>query len=278
MPAYANLAGIELGDGYPVRILGAINVSPESFYPDSVPATEADLRARARRMVDEGADLLDLGAMSTAPYKQTLIDEPEEIRRLAGAVSAVRAVTDVPLSVDTSRATAARAALDAGAKIVNDVTGLRGDPGMGDLVAKRAEGIVLMASPSGQEPPDPLGVVQALLSASVRRAWKAGIPAHRIILDPGIGFFRETGLSWDRWDCEILRRLGELRGLDHPIAVGVSRKSFLGKLLDKPDPADRLAGSLAATAVAVLNGAHLVRTHEVAATRDAIRVAEALRP
>jgi dihydropteroate synthase len=172
----------------------------------------------------------------------------------------------------------ARAALDAGAKIVNDITGLRGDPGMGDLVAKRAEGILLMASPTGQEPPDPLATVQALLSESLRRAWRAGIPEHRIVLDPGIGFFRETGLSWEQWDCRILRRLGELRGLDHPIAVGVSRKSFLGKLLDKSDPADRLAGSLAATVVAVLNGAHLVRTHDVAATRDAIRVAEALRP
>jgi dihydropteroate synthase len=278
MPAYANLAGVEMGDGHPVRILGVINVSPESFYPGSVPATEGELRERARRMVAEGADLLDVGAMSTAPYKQTAIDEGEELRRLTAAVAAIRDVASVPVSVDTSRAAVARAALDAGARVINDITGLRGDPGMADLAAKRAEGVIVMASPAGREPPDPIGAVRSLLGESLRLAWKAGIPVHRIVVDPGIGFFRSAGLSWQEWDRDVLCRLAELGTLAHPIAVGVSRKSFLGKLLDKPDPADRLVGSLAATVVAVLNGAHLVRTHDVAPTRDAVRVAEFLKP
>jgi dihydropteroate synthase len=278
MTAYANLAGVELGDGHPVRILGVINVSPESFYPGSVPDTEADLRERARRMAGEGADLLDLGGMSTAPYKQTAIDEGEELRRLTAAIAAIRDVASIPISVDTKRAAVARAALDAGARVINDITGLRGDAGMADLAAKRAEGVIVMASPAGREPPDPIGAVQTLLGESLRLAWKAGVPAHRIVVDPGIGFFRSAGLSWQEWDREVLRRLGELGALAHPIAVGVSRKSFLGRILEKPDPADRLVGSLAATVVAVLNGAHLVRTHDVAPTREAIRVAEFLRP
>lgn len=276
MTAYGNLAGVELGKNYPVRILGVINVSPESFYPGSVPASTADLCERAHRMAAEGADLLDIGAMSTAPYKQTAITEDEETGRLVAAIQAVRSVVALPISADTSRVKVAQAALDAGARVINDITGLRGDPGMGELVAKRAEGLIVMASPRGHEPPEPVETVRQLLSDSLRMTWKAGIPPHRIVIDPGIGFFRSTGLPWDVWDCEVLRRLDELADLGQPIAVGVSRKSFLGKLLGKEKVEDRLAGSLAATVVAVLRGAHLIRTHDVAATRDAVRVAEAL--
>jgi dihydropteroate synthase len=278
MTAYASLGGIELGDGYPVRVLGVINVSPESFFRGSVPDGAADLCDRARRMADEGADLLDIGAMSTAPYKQTAVDEAEETRRLQAAVTAVCAAVSIPVSVDTSRAAVARAGLEAGAKVINDISGLRADPGMGELAAKRAEGLILMASPVGQEAPEPVAAVSGLLSKSLRLAWKAGVPAHRIVLDPGIGFFRETGLAWDRWDCEVLRRLKEFASLGHALGVGVSRKSFLGKLVGKADPGDRLIASLAATVVAVLNGAHVIRTHDVAPTREAILVAEALRP
>ncbi|MFB3816938.1 MAG: dihydropteroate synthase [Candidatus Methylomirabilales bacterium] len=276
MIAYGNLAGVELGKTYPVRILGVINVSPESFYPGSVPQGAADLRDRAERMAAEGADLLDIGAMSTAPYKHTAIPEEEEAGRLVAAIQAVRSVVSLPISADTSRASVAQAALDAGARVINDVSGLRGDPGMGELAAKRAEGLIVMASPRGHETPEPVETVRRLLSDSLRMTWKAGIPAHRIVIDPGIGFFRNTGLPWDVWDCEVLRRLEELGDLGQPVAVGVSRKSFLGKLLGKEKAEDRLAGSLAATVVAVLRGAHLIRTHDVAATRDAIRVAEAL--
>jgi dihydropteroate synthase len=119
--------------------------------------------------------------------------------------------------------------------------------------------------------------VRGLLQESLKITWRAGVPPHRVVLDPGIGFFRSARIPWDEWDCTILRRLRELLDLDHPIGLALSRKSFLGKLLGKEDPADRQAGSLAATVVAVLNGAHLIRTHDVGPTRDAIRVAEALR-
>jgi dihydropteroate synthase len=253
-----------VGDGYPVRLVGAINVSPESFYRESVAAGEEALRSRAEQMAAEGADMIDVGAMSTAPYLATAISEAEETRRLTSAIRVLRQAVALPVSADTTRSRVALAALEAGAAVINDVSGFRGDPAMADLAARRADGVVLMASD--------------LLRRSCAAADAAGIPKDRVVLDPGIGFFRRAALSWEVWDCELLRRLAELRPLNHPLLIGLSRKSFIGKILGRPEPIDRLAGSLAATAVAVLNGAHIIRTHDVGPTRDAIRMAEALRP
>lgn len=278
MTAYANLAGVEVGDEFPVRLVGAINVSPESFYPGSVTADEDSLKRRAEEMSVEGADLLDIGAMSTAPYLTAEIPEAEEIRRLSWAIGVVRSTVALPISADTTRSRVALAALDAGADVINDVSGLRRDPGMGEVVAKRARGVILMASETTPEARDPIETVRRLLAESLQIVWKAGVPEHRVIVDPGIGFFRKASLPWYEWDCEVLRRLGDLRTLDRPVLVGVSRKSFIGQILDQADPADRLAGSLAATAVAVANGAHMIRTHDVGPTREAVRIAEALRP
>jgi len=276
--AYANLAGVEVGDGFPVRLMGAINVSPESFYQGSVAATEDSVKQQAERMAAEGADLLDIGAMSTAPYLPTEIPEAEEIQRVTWAIGIVRGVASLPLSVDTTRSRVALAALDAGADVINDVSGLRRDPGMGEIVAKRARGAILMASEIAPEARDPIGTVRGLLEESLQIVWRVGVPEHRIVVDPGIGFFRKAALPWYEWDCEVLRRLGDLKTLDRPLLVGVSRKSFIGQLLGQADPAERLGGSLAATAVAVVNGAHMIRTHDVGPSREVVRVAEALRP
>ena len=278
MTAYANLAGVEVGDGFPVRLVGAINVSPESFYQGSVAATEDSVKQQAERMAAEGADLLDIGAMSTAPYLPTEIPEAEEIQRLTWAIGIVRGVASLPLSVDTTRSRVALAALDAGADVINDVSGLRRDPGMGEIVAKRARGVILMASETAPDARDPIETVRGFLEESLQIVWRVGVPEHRIVVDPGIGFFRKAALPWYDWDCEVLRRLGELKTLDRPLLVGVSRKSFIGQLLGQADPAERLAGSLAATAVAVVNGAHMIRTHDVGPSREVVRVAEALRP
>ena len=278
MSAYANLGGVEVGDGLPVRLVGAINVSPESFYQGSVATGEDSLRAKAEQMAAEGADLLDIGAMSTAPYLRTEITEAEEIQRLTWAIGIVRKAVAVPVSADTKRGRVALAALDAGADIINDVSGLRHDPGMAEIIARRAQGVILMASETDPNARDPIETVRGLLEESLRVVWKAGVPDHRVVLDPGIGFFRQAAIPWHAWDCEVLRRLAELRALGRPLLVGVSRKSFIGKIVGQADPRDRLAGSLAATAIAVVNGAHLIRTHDVGPTREAVRMAEALRP
>jgi dihydropteroate synthase len=276
--SYANLAGVEVGDGFPVRLAGVINVSPESFYHGSIVQGEDSLRRLAGRMAAEGADLLDIGAMSTAPYLPTEISEAEEIRRLSMAIGIVRKETTITISADTTRSRVALAALDSGAEVINDVSGFRGDPDMAGVVARRAQGVILMASGAAPEAQDPFGTVRRLLEESLKLSWQAGVPEHRVIIDPGIGFFRKAAVPWVVWDCEILRRLGDLRVLGRPLLVGVSRKSFIGKILGKTDPADRLLGSLAASAVAVVNGAHVIRTHDVGQTREAVRMAEALRP
>ncbi len=278
MSLRANLGGVDVGEGLPVRLAGVINVSPESFYKGSVATGEDSLRAKAEQMAVEGADFLDVGAMSTAPYLKTEITEDEESLRLSWAVGVVRKAVSLPISADTKRARVALAALEAGATIVNDVSGLRHDPGMAAVVARHAQGVILMAIEASPRAHDPMETIRDLLGESLRKARDAGVPEHRVVLDPGIGFFRQAAIPWEAWDCEVLRRLSELRALGRPVYVGLSRKSFIGKIVGLGDAGERLAGSLAATAVAVLNGANIIRTHDVKPTREAARVAEALRP
>ncbi len=273
---HANLAGVEVGDGFPVRIVGAINVSPESFYRGSVATGRRALQRLAVRMVEEGADILDVGAMSTAPYLKGAISEDEEVRRMMAAVRAVRQVASVPISADTQRSRVAAAALQAGAAIINDVSGLSHDPHMGE-VARDAGGVILMACERGPNLQPPIVMLLSLLRQCLVRTRRAQIARERTVLDPGIGFFRRAALPWDELDCLVLDQLHRFRRLGRPLLVGISRKSFIGKLTGRKDAADRLPGSLSATAIAVYNGAALIRTHDVAATVDAVRLAEAIR-
>lgn len=274
----AVLGGIEVGDGLPVAVIGVLNVSPESFYGGSVFRERDRLLAAAQRMVEAGAVLLDVGGMSSAPYLATRIPEAQEADRLARAIEELAPKLGVPISADTWRAGPARQALDAGASVINDVTGLTGDPEMAPLIAGTGAGVILMATdrrPAIRNNACLTPIV--LLGESLALARAAGIEEERIVVDPGIGFFRSASPAWYEWDCRVLRDLEALGTLGRPICVGVSRKSFIGALLGQDDPAQRLPGSLAATAVAVLNGARLIRTHDVAETRQAVRVAEAIR-
>lgn len=273
----ASLAGVRVGDRWPVRVMAVLNASPESFYKGSVHVAKERVAEAARALESEGADIIDIGAMSTAPYLQTHISTEEEADRLAAAVEAAADAVSVPISADTKRARPARAALGAGARIVNDVSGLQHDPDMAPLLADAAAGVILMASEPTPASGPPMQRIRAALTESLARARQAGIAAQRIVLDPGIGFFREPGITWDEWDCLVLRELAALRTLGFPLLVGVSRKSFIGKILDQPDAHDRLIGSLSCAAVAVTNGAHVIRAHDVAETIQAVRMAERLR-
>jgi len=269
---------VHLGDGLPVVVIGALNVSPGSFYSGSVVTKADELLRAAERMAREGASLLDVGAMSTAPYLSGSISASEEAERLGWAVGILASKLGVPVSADTSRAEPARAALQAGASIINDVRGLTADPALASLVAGAGAGVILMASErGGAEGERPVDTVLDLLEESMRIATQAGIPGERVAVDPGIGFFRRRGIAWHEWDCEILAALGRLRALGRPICVGVSRKSFIGEIAGEPDPGRRLPGSLAAVAAAVLGGAHVIRAHDVAETVQAVRVAESIR-
>jgi dihydropteroate synthase len=289
----ASLGRLRVGDGLPVAIAGVLNLSPESFYADSVVKPE-EIYERAVRMVEEGANLLDVGAMSTRPGT-TPISAEEEKERVAKAFDSLRGI-GVPLSVDTQRASVAEIALQKGAEVVNDVSGFKHDPEMAKIVAERGASAILMASwvkpgeillarREGSEAISTLeGVIEALQS-SLELALKAGVDEEKIVVDPGIGFGigpqtssgpQVTEGSWYERDVKVLAELRRLRVLGRPICVGVSRKSFIGRILGLPDPADRLAGSLGASVMAVVNGAHVIRTHDVRETVHAIRVAEAI--
>ena len=276
--AITQLAGIRIGDPAPTRVMAVLNASPESFYQGSIHTDPKQLAETAQSMVSEGADIIDIGAMSTAPYLKTDISVHEETQRLVCAVAEVLAQVAVPISVDTKRAQPAQAALAAGARIINDVSGLKHDPDMAAVIAQSGVGVVIMASEPVPQSGPPLERIRYALRDSLDIAERAGIPKDAIVLDPGIGFFREPGIPWDEWDCAVLRELSDLRSLGFPLLVGASRKSFIGKILDQPNTHDRLIGSVACAAVAVFNGAHIIRAHDVKETVEAVRMAERLRP
>ena len=257
-------------------VMGVVNITPDSFSDGGrFFAPEAAL-AHARRLLAEGADLLDLGAESTRPGAQPVTPE-EQWRRLAPVVGTLAREDDATSSVDTSSAIVAERALAAGARIVNDVTAL-GDPLMAGVVARAGAGLVLMhmrGTPADMQR-DPRyanasGEVAGFLAARLAAAAAAGISRECIELDPGVGFGKTA-----RHSLELLARLETVVALDRPVLIGVSRKSFIGQVLDLPVD-ERLEGSLAAAAVAVFLGARIVRTHDVAATARAVRVTEALR-
>ncbi|MFQ6068430.1 MAG: dihydropteroate synthase [Candidatus Bathyarchaeia archaeon] len=273
----ANLADIKVGDAYPVCIVGVINVSPESFYKGSVKTSLEDIVNTALNMIREGADLIDIGAMSTAPYLETEIPIEEETKRLVSAIKVVKETTNILVSADTTRSRPAEAAIKAGVDVLNDVSGLKNDNRMAKVVAEYDVPLIVVANEIQRGEGAPIERVITALRQSLSLAQKAGIPPEKVVIDPGIGFFRHTKWPWYIWDCNVIGNLQKLRVLERPIHIGVSRKSFVGKILNQDNPEQRLHGSLSATAIAVFNGAHMVRTHDVASTVEVIRLAEQIR-
>ncbi|ASJ06835.1 dihydropteroate synthase [Thermococcus pacificus] len=253
------------------KIMGVINVSPESFYKGSVRNDEKKLVETAVKMVEEGAAFIDIGAKSTAPYLETQIPVEEEVRRAVWAVKAVRDSLDVPISIDTTNAKVAEEALKAGADIINDVTGLKGEPEMAKVASEYSAPVVVCAHGRVRDFSDPVHTVIDFLQESLVIAKEHGI--EEIAVDPAIGFLRPEVPKWYEWDSKILANLNALKILGRPILIGVSRKSFIGAITGRKDPAERLPGSLSATAIAVFNGANIVRTHDVKETVDAVKMA-----
>jgi dihydropteroate synthase len=278
-----------IGEKYPVRVMGIINVSPESFYKGSITTQIDRMRRCAEFMVENGAAIIDVGAMSTAPYLSTRISLDEEIRRIKNAIRVIVNAVDVPISVDTTRAEVAEEAIKKGAKIVNDVTGLKGDPRMAKVIAEYGVSTILMAhdSKDSRRHAGPITRIKASLVESLRISHAAGIDNKKIVVDPGLGFFRRKGkgigfsptknLPWYVWDCTVIRELSRLHDLGRPICVSASRKSFIGKILGRKHPEERLIGSTVAAVIATFNGAHLIRTHDVGETVEAVRMAENIR-
>jgi dihydropteroate synthase len=259
------------------RVMGILNLTPDSFY-DGGRYTQLDAaRARAEQLAEEGADLLDLGAVSTRPGSEPVSAE-EELRRLLPVLAAVRRIVDLPITIDTFRPEVARAAADMGADGINDVTGLADSDALARLAAELRLGLILMhmrGTPATMQEDtayaDLVGEVRAALAAAAARAMAAGVARDRIAVDPGIGFGKSA-----HGNLVLLARVGEFAALGYPVLIGASRKSFIGKFL-RLDVEERLEGSLAAAVAAVLGGADLLRVHDVRATLRAVRLAALIR-
>jgi len=258
------------------RLMGIINISPDSFYEQSRCNSTDEVLAKAEKMTREGVDFLDLGAESSRPGSKP-ISEQEEIDKLIPVISSLVKITDIPISIDTYKPTVAKEALQAGAKIINDITGLQKTPEMADVISKFDAGVIIMhmqGSPiTMQKNPSYKNVIQEVkefLEQSVKISKAAGIFSDQIALDPGIGFGKNQ-----KHNLEILSNLEKFIELGKPLLIGVSRKSFIGNILKLP-PEGRLEGSLAASVIGVTKGVSIVRTHDVKETRNAIKVAEAI--
>ena len=282
---YVNKLGtVPVGNSNTVRIMGILNTSPESFYKKSISISKQRIVDTVHRMEDEGADFIDVGGMSTAPYLSTMVSEKVEASRIIKAIKIIQRISNLPISVDTCRAMVAREALELGVDIINDVTGLKYDPIMPKIIEKYCQSLVLCAFSKKLTIGNQLLKTKNLLKASLEIAKSANIPRTKIVLDPAIGFFRKKGRGviftkinsdWVKRDLLILKNLKSFK-LNAPILVSVSNKSFIGKILKKENPTDRLSGSLAAEIVSVLNGADVIRTHNVGQTKNAVTIAQKL--
>lgn len=281
----AAIGSIIVGKGSLVRVMGIINASPESFYKGSIRTDPQDIASAAKEMQRTGAQMVDIGAMSTAPYLETMVSVDEEVRRLRQAIKAVKDSCSLPVSIDTPRADVAKEAVKAGADAINDVTGLQYDSKMASVISE-AKIAVILGAYSRQSASGRISGTIAALRQSLSAAKKAGIKQDKIIIDPSIGFFRSEGknpfftkmtdMPWYSRDINTLSNLGKLRKLGRPICVSVSRKSFVGHLLGL-QPEDRLAASLACEAVAAINGASIIRTHSVKETVQALTMLQLIR-
>ncbi len=264
------------------RIVGILNVTPDSFWTGARHAGVERAVARAEQLLGEGADVLDVGGESTRPGAAPVPASVERDRVVPVVREIARRWPDVPVTVDTVKSEIAAAALGEGAAGVNDVSGLRLDPAMGETVAAAGAGVVLMHSRGdvatmarydlASYGPDPVGEVVAELGAALDRARAAGIADEAVVLDPGLGFSKRTEHS-----AAVLIELERLLGLGRALLVGPSRKRFVGDLAGGLAPEDRLEATLAACVVALLRGARLFRVHDVGPARRALDTAESLR-
>jgi dihydropteroate synthase len=263
--------------GKQTLLMGVLNVTPDSFSDGGLFFDREKAIAQGLKMVEEGADLIDIGGESTKPGSKPLGLE-EELRRVIPVIEALVKEVDVPISIDTYKSTVAKKAIEAGAQMINDISGLHFDPDLAHVASKEDVPLILMHTRGTPETMQKDVHYESLLSEilqylreSIQRAESAGLDPGQIVIDPGIGFGKtlEDNLL-------IIKNLQELRILGKPILLGTSRKSFIGKILNT-DVTERLEGTLSSIAIGVLNGAHIIRCHDVLEAKKAISVADAIR-
>jgi len=280
----SRIANVGVGGKNPVRIMGILNTSPESFYKKSISTTKNDIKNSIKQMDYDGADFIDIGGMSTAPYLSTIVSEKVETRRILDAIKIAQNNSNLPISIDTCRSNVARTVLEYGVEIINDISGLKFDKKMKDVISEFTPSLILCAYSSKTISGNDIVLTKKLLRESLNIAKKSHTSSEKIVLDPAIGFFRKTGQGpfftkiksdWVKRDLSIIKNLKSIKQ-KYPILISVSNKSFLGNLLGKENTTDRLFGSIAAETISVINGADIIRTHNVSATKDAITIASKL--
>jgi dihydropteroate synthase len=259
------------------RIMGILNVTPDSFYDGGRYFDRSRAEERAFRLVEEGADLLDIGGESTRPGSDSVTPE-EEIRRVVPLIEFLAGRIPIPISIDTYKAEVARVSLQAGAEMINDISGLTFDPDLVSVVAESGVPVVLMHTLGRPQvmQGNPvyrnlIAEIKEFLAGAIQKAERSGIRPENIIVDPGIGFGKTV-----EHNLEIINRLADFQDLGKPVMVGPSRKSFLGKILDEPVD-ERLEGTLAAVAITVWNGAEIIRVHDVREARKVVRIVTAIK-
>jgi len=276
----AKLGKLTVGIKDKPTIMGIINISPESFYKNSIKTSKSKISQTVIQMEDDGAQIIDIGGMSTAPYLKTTVSEKQESDRITKAVKIIQNISNLPISVDTCRAKVAQDALENGVEIINDVSGLKYDKNMPKTIEKFQPSLILCAYSKKIVNTRHVTETKRLLQESIKTAKSVNISKNKIIVDPAIGFFRNSGTgfpftkiksNWADRDITVLQNLSSIKN-GFPLLVSVSNKSFIGKLIGKADPRDRLYGSLAAELFSVINGADILRTHNVSATKDVLSI------
>ncbi len=270
------LPGAEMDLASRTHLMGVINVTPDSFSDGGLFEDQRAAIAQGLKLWREGADFLDVGGESTRPGSEP-VEAAEEMRRVLPVIEELARATRAFISIDTTKAAVAKAAVEAGATVINDVTALKGDPEMPAVAAESGAAVVLMhmlgTPKTMQKDPrygDVVAEVKAFLEEAARAAQAAGIERERIVVDPGIGFGKTIAHN-----LALIRRLGELDGLGYPVLLGASRKAFIGTLTGR-EPLERLWGTVGAHVAGALMGAHIVRVHEVAELKEALLVADAI--
>ncbi len=258
------------------HIIGILNITPDSFYKESRAISVKTALKRADKMILEGVDILDVGAESSRPGSDP-VSEAEELKRILPVIKALIKKFHIPVSVDTCKSAVARAALEEGVSIINDISGLSFDPNMAKAIASANASVIIMhisgKPKTMQKNPfykSLMKEIAASLKKGIKQAVSSGIKGSRIIVDPGIGFGKNFSHN-----ITILKKLKQLQKLKKPILLGLSRKSFIGKILDLPAE-ERLEGSIAASVFGIINGAQILRTHDVKETKRAAAVADAI--
>jgi len=283
----AKLGNLVVGRKNEITIMGILNVSPESFYKKSIQSTKSKISKYVEKLEQNGANIIDVGGMSTAPYLNTIVSEKIESQRIIKAIKIIQNISNLPISVDTCRASVAHNALELGVDAINDISGLKYDQKMPKIIEKYNPSLILCSYSKKTVRGNVVLQTKKFLSESIKIAQKACIPKEKLVIDPAIGFFRRSSdvqnslpytkinSDWVTRDVEIIKKLKSLQ-TNFPILVSISNKSFIGQLLETTDPTDRNIGTAVVEMLSIINGASIIRTHNPRVTSDVIKLAKLL--